>query len=897
VALSTQQAFDRFLLRVVDVGLAGVIFCVPLLMGGRHAIGQLALTVLVVMAALAWIVRQCLRGDAAWRPAVATPLILAGLGLVVLQTVSLSPELLTWLAPRTADILPLWNVGDGGPAALGGWSFISFTPAETRAGLVLFLDFALLFLVAVQRIRHIEDVERLLRWCALSAVLMASFGIVQLLAGNGKFFWFYEYPLTDASTVAKGSFTNRNHFAQFLALGIGPLIWWLQDAMRRMHAHGGTVTPSTSHRIRREELKTYLLGLALGIVLFAGLLSLSRGGAIAMLLAAAICVAVCYRAASVGVRFIAALAVAGALIGGALAIFGFERVSNRLEDISSGSVERLDRKAGRRNIWTATATAIPDFALLGTGVGSFREVYPMYTDLLADERIEFTHAENSYLQDALETGMIGSVLTFVGVALCVTWCIGGIWPSRPIRLRVCAAAIAGSLAASMAHALVDFVWYVPSCMAMAVIFAACALRVRQLSKEQGSGEREKKRGGLAIQSASRILPRPAWMGAAVILAVIGGWMIANRVGPAVAQTYWDEYQIALRAAGAVENPSSVDARTQKHWLVGLENVVQWQPTHLRAHLALAETHRRLFDKLQATSENPMSLTNIRDAAVQSRFPSREAMVDWLARATGKHWVHLDHALGHTRKALSLCPLEGRAYVYLAELSFLVGADADAQHACIEQAMHVRPFDGAVLYAAGTEALLAGDVTRWLDYSKRAFQSGPRQQRQILGDLVAGTPTQNMPAVIEFILREFRPDLEGARFLHGACANRCAPEHLSLLMRYRAQKAEAKAPTMENTEAARNWFEAQQLYSQLGDGAEALRCIRNALRCDPGNYNVRYHLGLCLMDQELFAAAETHLRWCLQRKPNSQVVENKLRETLKKQLDAPRRAAAEGQRLW
>ena len=63
---------------------------------------------------------------------------------------------------------------------------------------------------------------------------MASFGPLQFLAGNGKFFWFYEHPFTDTCGECQGEFSNRNHFAQFLAfLGIGPLIWWLQDAMRR----------------------------------------------------------------------------------------------------------------------------------------------------------------------------------------------------------------------------------------------------------------------------------------------------------------------------------------------------------------------------------------------------------------------------------------------------------------------------------------------------------------------------------------------------------------------------------------------------------------------------------------------------------------------------------------
>ena len=233
MVLNGRQAIDRFLLQVVDVGLAGVIFVAPLLMGGRHAVGQLALTVFAVAAAWAWAIRQCFQPDARWRPTAATPLLLLGLAIVVLQIVPLPPWLLARLSPATADVLPLWGADAGAAAWLGCWNCISFTPSETLAGLVIFLDFLLLFLVVAQRIRHVEDVERLLRWCALSAVLMASFGIVQCLTANGKFFWFYAHPFSDTCHGATGSFTNRNHFAECLALGVGPLIWWLQDAMRR----------------------------------------------------------------------------------------------------------------------------------------------------------------------------------------------------------------------------------------------------------------------------------------------------------------------------------------------------------------------------------------------------------------------------------------------------------------------------------------------------------------------------------------------------------------------------------------------------------------------------------------------------------------------------------------
>ncbi len=63
------------LLQIVDGGLAGVIFLVPFVMGGRHPLGQLILVALAVVTALAWAIRQSLCPHPSWRPTWALALI------------------------------------------------------------------------------------------------------------------------------------------------------------------------------------------------------------------------------------------------------------------------------------------------------------------------------------------------------------------------------------------------------------------------------------------------------------------------------------------------------------------------------------------------------------------------------------------------------------------------------------------------------------------------------------------------------------------------------------------------------------------------------------------------------------------------------------------------------
>jgi tetratricopeptide (TPR) repeat protein len=393
----------------------------------------------------------------------------------------------------------------------------------------------------------------------------------------------------------------------------------------------------------------------------------------------------------------------------------------------------------------------------------------------------------------------------------------------------------------------------------------------------------------------------AWASAAVALTVLGGWMIADRARPALAEPDWNEYLVARDAAGIrptnAQHPEMIDSGVQRHWIGCLENVVRLYPRHAAAHLALAEAHWRLFEALQIETGSAMPLAHVRDAAEQSRFASRAELVEWLSRAVGEHWSELQRCLDHARSALRLCPLEGRAYVYLAELSFLDGGGRPGRRAMIDQALRVRPFDGDVLYAAANEALLAGDAAGWLDYARRAFHCGPRQQRRIINHLVEATADERLPALADVVLREFQPDLRGLRLLYTACAKRSTAEQMAPLARRLAESAEAEAAATGGAAAVGLWLEARSLYARLGAGGDAVRSAESAVRCDPNNYQAHYQLAVELLKLRSFADAEAHFRWCLQRKPDDRSAAENLRAAVKGRLEnQPRSVAGEGARL-
>ena len=868
---SAGSPLERMLLKVVDGGLAGCIFVVPLLMGGRQALGQLAMVSLAVTVALAWTLVLGVRREAFWRFSsaeilLAEILLVGGIALLLLQITPLPQPMLRWITPQLAERLPLWTAQGDSPAAMGAWSCLSMTPAVTRAGLTLFSAYALLFLVTLQRIETLRDVQRLLRWIAISAILMAGFGLLQLLTSNGKFFWFYEHPFVDTLEEAKGSFTNKNHFAHFLALGVGPLIWWLQDRSGNRSRRSSRDFGRSPREFSPQNVVSGFRSVALGVVLFAGLLSLSRGGVAVMFLAVAICVGVCYRAKTVGIRFVLSLGAVGLLIGALLTVEGFDRVSNRLDDFGSGSIDEIDHEGARRTIWAADLVASRDFALAGSGVGSHVEVAPMYLD--EPEGPEYSHAENGPIQVLLETGAVGLTLVLAGVGLCLYWCFGGLKRATDSRMTVCVGAIFAGLVANLVHSMADFVWYVPACMALVAMLAACACRVYQMATE-------------ATDKPYRPFALPRFAGWALTPAVLGlgVWMIVGRFGPTLAEPHWDRYRIITLAAQqseAIAQSRQQPTETQDaespfcgvdRVIEELQQVVRWNPHHARAHMRLAEAYLRRFDLAQAdpSAANAMPLSQIRDAAIQARTTGKEAeTAAWLDRVLGDQRKQLDLALEHTRRSLALCPLQGEGYLHLAELSFLEETDAEmAKTAYIDQALRVRAYDGVVLFEAGREAWLARDEQRGLAYWKRSFLCGREHQKRLIALLAGRVP-------LDYVLKNFEPDVYAMRFLHARYRQfeESDPIELERFRRHYVQILQIEADKLDGEQAAGLWLEGRWVNDLLGELDAAVECGRNAMRYDPNNFDVRYGLGMSLWKQMNYAEAEKHLSWCVQRRPNN-----------------------------
>ena len=849
---SERNIADYWSRQFIDLALMASVFVVPCVLGGRIAWGQLALAASAVVAASAWTAGLLFGKRPTWSVTWVEPLLLGVIGLGLLQITPLPPALLNMLSPRVHTLLPLWSAAADASNPFGEWQTLSLNVGETRSALVVGLSYMLLFYVATQRIQRIRDVERMLRWVASASAGMALFGLAQWLTNNGKFFWFYEYPLTDTWHRLKGAFTNRNHFAQFLVLGCGPLLWWIMQLLDERKASSARFGRTSTAAVNNDTLLAGLL-VALGVVVFAAFFTLSRGGMLALVVSLVVMLGALFRIGVLSGRVMTAMLGITLIAGSLFAMLGYEKVTKRLDNWESDS---------RLEIWQANLQIARDFPLFGTGLGSHAETYPLYYDPPFSDS-EFTHAENSYLQIASESGVLGLGLALLSVLCVAQWCVRSLRATNHRRVRVLAAAITASLTANALHAGFDFLWYVPGLMTVVLLLVACARRLDQLAladvTDRAVSSTERERG--SAQPVTRGLG--LLTGAAVTCIAI--WMTPRLTQAINAEPAWFTYLTLVRAQNPEEQGTTANDDVDedqsepavlerfKRRIAALSQTAKLNPASARAHLRLASAYLTAFEHLQKSSDNPMSLAQLRDAALANQFDSVEAMREWLNRAIGVNLKYLEAASKHSLKALRLCPLQGQGYVQLAELQFLNDLDPQHPKEFLKQAQLVRPFSAQVQFVIGREALTGGRLEEALECWKEAFHTSRSYQDQILDQLVGTAP-------VDLILKSLEPNVDELERLEVRYREHSEAEYVVVVQAYaNALKLDAEQP--ECLRPIDRILTAAVAYARINDLTQADLCFRKAIEKDRGSLQARRGYGVFLYQQQQFSRAAEHLQWC------------------------------------
>ncbi|MGQ9562271.1 MAG: O-antigen ligase family protein [Thermogutta sp.] len=934
-ACSSQKArtWEQLSDGVLLVGLITALVC----FGGRHPWGYAGLIGGGLLAATVITARRIIYSNGRLCQTDGEWLILGGVSILLVQLIPLPKTWLSALSPQLDRVLLAW--GHGATAGvLGSWDCLSLAPEETRIALSLWLAYSLIFFYTVQRIEDVDDVEMILRWLVPIAILLSALGLLQYFFSNNKFFWVYAHPFAKTNDAVKASFTNRNHFAQLMALAAGPLLWWyLPNDRFQMANRIGTRAFFGKGSGLEDAGVGYLKWLALPIVLLALLLTQSRGGTLAATFSLTIAGISLYRTGILKNRWLGTFAWAIGFLVTAVFIIGTDMFVRRWEAVAQLSLDQIDPGEARRAVWRNTWHAAQDFLATGSGCGTFSAVYPLYQTSRSSPHY-YTHAENSYLQLLLETGIPGIVLLGLGCMTLIVWTWRA-WKFAPsARHRTATGMIAAGLLGFAFHGLIDYVWYVPALAAVVAIFIGCLARLHQMAQADAQKEIAFKNNVSRPRQVRFVTP---WSIPTVALVLCSLWEVPalqRAILAGAADLSWhhylslyrvsqwpdtwqkdmaaapaepsepgkefvppnktlasvDEVSVgeAVSATESAENLATLIAKEQEMTSL-LISVIRQDPGRAEAHLRLAKAYLRLFDLVQRQSPNPMPLSQIRDAVMLSGFASQEELDRWLHVAIGDHINLLQRAREESLTALRLCPLLGEGYFVLGQLSFLDGGKEDDVITWFRQALRVRPYDGELLFRVGAEFALMGRQDEATSLWQRAFQCGRLYRFRLLERLIGNVPSEQIHQEITFLIDTFGPDLESLRYMYHRYRKQYPPEYLEPLRQAYTVALVTQLRDDQHTSCQRAelWLELHFLYLDGGNLEQALQCAEQAVRSDPLDYRSHYYLSLRLEEMGRFAEAEEHVRWCLQRRPGHNALRNRLHNLYQKRMKAEDEARA------
>ncbi len=442
--------------RTLTRGVIVLLVFMPLALGSVHMwSSSLSLTVVFLMTAV-FLARRVLDGGLVIPAVPAWPF----LGLIFLvasvQILPMPLRVLEVISPEKASLGQAAAV----PFAVGGLHSLSLYPRATIGAVLKLSAFVALFLLVTNLFRTDRALKKLALAIACTGFAVALVGLLQHAAGTDGIYGFWRSRYWKAGEGSFfGSFVNKNHFAGYmemsipltLALGVG------RRSRRRVKTLSRRFVDAESGIFR-----TLFVLFCASVMFWALLCSGSIGGIASLALAAAIVVLTpALRRGSWKFRFFA-------IVGVLLACAG---ISAYVGDASPLAFAGID--SSRAHVWQDSLTMGSKHPWMGTGLGTFEHVFPVYSTL--HDGVTYRHAHNEYVQFFAEMGIFG-LIGLAGVFVVLAF-LSLSSLRRNIRLRSSSLAIAsltGALSLTL-HGIVDFNFHITANALTLAVVAGIAL--------------------------------------------------------------------------------------------------------------------------------------------------------------------------------------------------------------------------------------------------------------------------------------------------------------------------------------------------------------------------------------------------------------------------------------
>jgi putative inorganic carbon (HCO3(-)) transporter len=374
------------------------------------------------------------------------------LSLITLQTIPLSSSLLSYLSPQAFALQQ---------DSVDSLYYLSVDYGQSQISLLKSVSYFCLFLVTLMLIRDGKTLKSLLFTILITATVQALYGTFEILTGL-KHSIVFNIPIRD---VATGSFVYKNHYANFLMLGlsagIGIMVATLQtnESNNRRDLFRSIVNALLSSKA--------LVRICLIIMVIALVMSKSRMGNTAFFASMSVCgllalALIRNRNKSLTILIVSMFVIDLFIVS---AWFGLDKVQDRLTQTSLS-------QESRDEVVIDALPIIKDFPFFGAGGGSFYSLFPQYKKF--EVHGFYDHAHNDYLQMTIEHGIPATILLAILVLLSFYKALYAMSHRKSSIMKGAAFAVCMAIIGMLIHMTVDFPLQAPANASYFVVFMALA---------------------------------------------------------------------------------------------------------------------------------------------------------------------------------------------------------------------------------------------------------------------------------------------------------------------------------------------------------------------------------------------------------------------------------------
>jgi len=470
---------DQICTKIIEYGIIGLIIFSPLPAASVYewSILVIKLTLLVMVAAYL-IMREKPDNNLLFSRTVKWPWYLFGgfFVFIFIQIIPLPNFLIEFFSPNSYQFRNLYSFD------FSGVKFMSFSlmPSYTlQEGFELLSYFLLGFLI-LTTITKWKQIMRIFYILVIMGTFEAFYGMIELYNKNPRILFFKKIYALDSVT---GTFVNRNHLSGYLEMII-PLAIGLIIARIDFFSYTGM-------KLRERLLRLFKWGLSTNLLITTGIIVMS--------------LAIILSKSRSGVF----LLIFTFILFFELTVIYFDRVKHQNRWIKNflkmtflvitfislyigieATIERfaMDKllHEGRFVYWSNVTSIIKDFPLLGTGLGTFASVYPVYEETPSPGHL--SHAHNDFLEYFSELGVVGMALLLGGILfLAVNSFI--IWRVRR-HPQVKGLALGGIVAIViiLIHSITDFNLHIPANMLLFTVVLSLTAVIAFYKKDKKSEE-------------------------------------------------------------------------------------------------------------------------------------------------------------------------------------------------------------------------------------------------------------------------------------------------------------------------------------------------------------------------------------------------------------------------